>query len=146
MANDTTSQHPESWRWDDDGLEVVGTYLRMDEATTDYGRRAIIVLDVAGAERGIWLSETALVSKFRDELSTRTSGDFAIGKRIEIKRGAEKVTSANGRGYWPYQVRFPGAPKRTAADVVGVAPAEPELPPEPSPAFVQTADDSDIPF
>jgi hypothetical protein len=146
MANDSTSQYPESWRWDTDGPEVAGAYIRMDSATTDYGRRAICVLDVAGSERGVWLNETALVSKFRDELATRSTGDFTVGERIEIKRGAEKVTSANGRNYWPYTVRFPGAPKRTASEILGVAQVEPELPPEPAAAFVQTPTDDDVPF
>jgi hypothetical protein len=132
-----------TWLWDTDGLEVSGTYLRMDEATTDYGRQAICVSPARSAASGG--TRLALVSRFRDELATRPTGDFTVGERIEIKRGAEKVTSASGRDYWPFDAQFPGAPKRTASDILGVAPAEPELPPEPSPAFVQTANDDDIP-
>ena len=129
--NDTKgSSHPTSWRWDEDGHAVRGTCVRMDEAATDYGRSAIVVLDVAGEERSVWLFEAAIVSKFRDELAKRPSGDFTVGEGVEIDRGAEKVESANGRSYWPYRVRFPDAPQLSAGDILGVgtAPSEPGLP------------------
>lgn len=128
--NDTkASSHPTSWRWDTDGHAVRGTYVRMDEAATDYGRKAIVVLDVAGEERSVWLFEAATVSKFRDQLAKRPSGDFTAGERVEIERGAEKIESANNRGYWPYRVRFPDAPQRSAGDIpgVGATSSEPEL-------------------
>jgi hypothetical protein len=127
-----TTSHPASWRWDEDGTSIRGTYVRMDEAATDYGRKAIVVLTVDGQERSIWLFEAALVSKFQEEIAKRNSGDFTVGERIEIDRGGEKVESANGRKYWPYKVRFPDAPKRSAGDILGVgaAPSESELPPD----------------
>jgi hypothetical protein len=81
----------------------------MDEAATDYGRSAIVVLDIDGEERSVWLFEAAFVSKFREELAKRPSGDFTAGERVEIDRGTEKVESANGRNYWPYRVRFESA-------------------------------------
>ena len=130
MHDSKTSSRPTTWRWDEHGHPIRGTYVRMDEAATDYGRSAIVVLDVDGEERSVWLFEAAIVSKFRDELAKRPSGDFTAGERVEIDRGAEKVESANGRSYWPYRVRFPDAPKRSAGDILGVGttPSEPELP------------------
>jgi hypothetical protein len=53
---------------------VAGTYVRMSNASTDYGRKAIVVLNVDGEEHSVWLFETALVSKFKDELAERPTG------------------------------------------------------------------------
>src|SRR5438034_1020679 len=110
--NPPDAAFPVTWRWDEHGHTIHGLYVRMDEAVTDYGRKAILVLDVDGEERSIWLFDSALVSKFQEQLATRATGDFTPGERILIERGAEKVESANGRRYWPYKVRFPDAPKR----------------------------------
>jgi len=132
---------PATWRWDEHGRTLHGLYVRMDEAVTDYGRRPILILDVDGEERSVWLFDTALVSKFHDQLATRPTGDFTAGERIVIERGEEKVESAGGRRYWPYKVRFPDAPKRSASDILGVdKPSTVELEPDDAPS------DDDIPF
>jgi hypothetical protein len=132
---------PATWRWDEHGRTVQGAYVRMDEAATDYGRRAIIVLNVNGEERSVWLFDTALVSKFQDQLATRPTGDFTAGERILIERGEEKVESSGGRRYWPYRVRFPDAPKRSASDILGVDKANTvELEPD------DAQSDDEIPF
>jgi hypothetical protein len=145
VQDSKTSVHPSSWRWDEDGRSVRGTYVRMDEAATDYGRSAIVVLDVGGEERSVWLFEAAIVSKFRDELAKRPSGDFTAGERVEIDRGADKVESANGRSYWPYRVRFPDAPKRSAASILGIG-AESEHPVDDDSQFASDPASDDIPF
>jgi hypothetical protein len=128
------NDHPMTWRWED-GSTVAGTYVRMDEASTDYGRKAILVLDVDGAERSVWLFDQAVASKLREQLEQRTTGDFTVGERIEIRRGTEKVESGAGRRYCPYWVLFPDAPRRSASDILGASntsspaeTAEPELP------------------
>jgi hypothetical protein len=133
---------PATWRWDEHGRTVHGVYVRMDEAATDYGRKPIIVLDVDGEERSVWLFDTALVSKFQDQLGTRPTRDFTVGERIRIERGEEKVESAGGRRYWPYRVKFPDAPKRSASDILGVdAPSTIEIEPD-----SDASGDDEIPF
>jgi len=81
------------------------------------------------------------VGSSHDQLATRPTGDFTAGERIVIERGEEKVESAGGRRYWPYKVRFPDAPKRSASDILGVdKPSTVELEPDDAPS------DADIPF
>jgi hypothetical protein len=118
------SDYPRSWRWDEDGLRIAGTYVEMNEGPSEYGRRAICVLQVGGERRSLWLTQEALISKFREELERRELTDFTVGERIEVERGAEKKQSANGRGYWPFTVRFPDAPHKSAAELLGSS-AEP---------------------
>ena len=144
--NDTPPTHAVSWRWDDDGPTVTGEYVKMDEAVTDYGRKPILILGVDGEPRSVWLFDAALVSQFREELAKRASGDFDAGERVPIERGAEKVKSSNGRGYWPYKVRFPDAPRRSASSILGVVDdGDTEIPTDPLKAASATDDDS-IPF
>jgi hypothetical protein len=113
--------YPRSWRFDEDGLRIAGTYVEMNEGPSEYGRRAICVLDVDGEKRSLWLTQEALIAKFRDELERRELADFTAGERIMVERGSEKKQSANGRGYWPFTVRFPDAPQKPAAELLGAS-------------------------
>jgi hypothetical protein len=134
--NSKSLEHPQTWRWDEDGNTIDGGYVRMESANSEYGPRAIIILAVAGApnaERSLWLNETALQGKFRDELANRAASDFRIGERITVTKGTAKVEGGNGRSYWPFTVVFHDAPKRSASELLGVTTsstpdAEPELP------------------
>jgi hypothetical protein len=141
-------EYPATWRWDEHGHTLEGLYVRMEEGATDgYGRKPIVILNVDGQERSVWLFDAALVSKFRDQLATRPAGDFDVGERVAIERGAEKVKSATSdRRYWPYKVRFPDAPQRSAGDILGtrIDRAKPELPPDGS--AVDADSDDPIPF
>jgi hypothetical protein len=119
LTHDQDSDFPRSWRWDEDGLRIEGSYVRMDEGPSEYGRRAICVLNVGGEERSLWLTQEALISRFRDELERRLATDFSPGERIIVERGAEKKESANGRAYWPFKTRFLDAPRRAASDLLG---------------------------
>jgi hypothetical protein len=110
---------PQAWKFDEDGLRIEGTYLRLDEGPTEYGRRAIVVLDVEGVERALWLSAEVLRRRFADELERRQEQDFTVGELVVVERGEEKRESEAGRGYWPFTVQFPDAPQRTAASLLG---------------------------
>lgn len=121
-TNDTSGDlaYPQAWIWKEHGLRVDGGFVRTDRASSEYGSSPIIVLDVDGVERSVWLNVTALVSKFRDELRRRKARRFEPGERITIQRAAEKKTSAAGRDYWPFAVRFHDAPQMDDADVLEV--------------------------
>ena len=118
--NDTkASSHPTSWRWDTDGHAVRGTYVRMDEAATDYGRKAIVVLDVAGEERSVWLFEAATVSKFRDQPRSahRVTSLRASGSRLNaaLRRSNPRTTVGIGRIGCGSPTRRNGAPATSPA-------------------------------
>jgi hypothetical protein len=55
-----------------------------------YGLTPIVVPDVGGTERGIWLAQTTLRQEFAEELTRRGERDFIPGERITIERGAER--------------------------------------------------------
>jgi hypothetical protein len=137
LTQDQDSDFPRTWLFDEDGLRIAGSYVRMDEGPSEYGRKAICVLNVDGADRSLWLAQEALVSKFSDELERRKEPDFTLGEQIVVERGAEKKESANGRKYWPFRVSFPDAPRRSAREILGARTED-----EPD----KSTTDEDIPF
>ena len=115
--NDEATGYPETWKFDEHGDLVAGTFVRFDEGPTrDYGMRVILVLDVDGVERSVWLSQTALFNKVQDELNRRTSKTLEPGERVVVQRH-EKTTSENGRSYWPFAVSFPDRPVKSTNDL-----------------------------
>ena len=148
-ADDGQSEYPRAWKWSEDGDDLAGKYAGMDSATTAYGPCGIILIDNhQDNERvAVWLMQTALRSKFADELERRADDNFTIGERISIRRGEEKE-SANGRTYRAFRVTFHDAPKPDARAILGLGAAqlsEPGLVPEP-PADTAPSDADDIPF
>jgi hypothetical protein len=130
---------PRNWRWDDDGDEIAGTFLEIDEGPTAYGTKPILILEVEGEPRSVWLLETAIQSRFADEVAKRPSRDLTVGERIHIRRG-DIVTSGTGRDYRAFKVRFPDRPKRKATEILGKPAGEsPEADEEPN-------EDDELPF
>jgi hypothetical protein len=113
---------PRGWRWGEDGLVVEGAYVRTDEAPSVFGHVPILVLEVGGEERAIWVVHAALRSRLAEELRRRGTSDFEPGERIRVERGADRRVSSSGRSYWPFVVSFPDHPRRSAAEILGAAP------------------------
>jgi hypothetical protein len=134
------SDFPRTWRFDEDGLEVVGKYVATDEGPTQNGPCPILVLEVDGEERSVWCFHTALRRRIADEIARRSSGDLTPGETVVIRQGESK-TSESGRKYVSYYTRFPEAPKRTAGEIFKADAID--SPPEPQ---SDTATDEDIPF
>src|SRR4029453_4407331 len=117
QTDDAATGYPERWKFDEHGDLVAGTFVRFDEGPTrDYGLRVILVLDVDGAERSIWLSQTALFNKVKDELNRRATKTLDPGERVVIQRH-EKTTSENGRSYWPFVVSSPARPEKSTTEL-----------------------------
>jgi hypothetical protein len=119
---DSDRKYPRAWRWDEDGLTVSGTYVRVDEAATEYGLKAMLVLRVGNEEVAIWLAQ-ALRSQIAKELSRRGSDDFEAGEAMTVTRGTEQKESSAGRSYWPFTVTFADAPRRAVAEILGLGQA-----------------------
>jgi hypothetical protein len=119
-TTEATDAFPAYWDWKADGLTVEGTFVRMDQRPTAYGPKPILILDVDGVERSVWVNTNALRSKLAGELQRRKARNFDVGERVVIRRGAEKTTSANDRNYWPFQVKFPDGPELDAASILDV--------------------------
>lgn len=117
MAAIEKTAHPKSWVFDEDGAELEGRFLRIEEAPTrGYGYQPVVVLDVDGSERSVWLLWDALRGAFSEEVHRR--GELEPGERIHICRGEQKTSEA-GRGYRDFKVRFPDAPRRSQAEILG---------------------------
>jgi hypothetical protein len=115
--NDEATGYPETWKFGEHGDLVAGTFVRFDEGPTrDYGMKVILVLDVDGRERSIWLSQTALFNKVKNELNRRTSKTLEPGERVVVQRH-EKTTSENGRSYWPFAVSFTDRPEKSTSEL-----------------------------
>ena len=77
------------------GDNIDGTYRRLESGRTKDGEdRAIVILEIDGVERSLWLHEKALRGQFR-ELKPEP------GELIHIRKGAEKKKGASGYSYWP---------------------------------------------
>ena len=136
-------EYPQSWIFDEDGELVAGTFVKFDEGQTkEYGSRVILVLEVDGQERGVWLSQMALFSRVRDELNRRTSKTLEPGERVVIQRH-EKKKGKNDREYWPFTVAFPDRPAKTTSDLFEL---DEGLVRNEEPAKGDVGPDGDIPF
>ena len=109
--------YPEAWRFDKDGDRVAGTFAHFDQGQTkEYGPRVIMVLNVDGTERAVWLSQLALHSRVRDEVNRRPTKRLEVGERVVVKRLPKKM-GENNREYWPFQVLFPDRPELSPSDL-----------------------------
>jgi hypothetical protein len=107
---------PRNWRFDEDGAEVRGSFVKFDVGQTqEYGECPILVLNVDGEERSVWLFHTALRSKFQKEVNRR---DIEVGEQINIKQAGQKK-SGNNRTYQNYMVAFVDAPPLDAKAIFG---------------------------
>lgn len=148
-GTDEQPSYPKSWDWEVDGPTAAGTFVRFDSGPTKgYGHKPIVVLEIDEEERSIWILETALFGRFRDELAQRPGRKLTAGERIVIRRGDMKKTQDGKRDYRASTAYFPDAPEPSAAELFGLG----EMPP----AAKQTDEgddglgaldqDGDIPF
>jgi hypothetical protein len=155
IAGGDAPTYPETWLWDDHGDVCSGTFCRFDKAATrEYGAKLIMILEVDGRERSIWLLQTALYERVRDELAERPERKLAASERVAIHRLAETKTQDGKRTYRPFRIYFPDRPPLDIASEFNLdeskapRPARergPTTEPEPTPAPTDALDD-DIPF
>jgi hypothetical protein len=102
------TEYPMSWMWDEDGDEVSGRHTHFSQGHTKDGTAVpIVVLQVDGEPRAVWLFHEALREQFLAEIKARPSGDLEPGERVTIKRGEKKRSQSNpDRSYRSFQVMF----------------------------------------
>jgi hypothetical protein len=118
-STETKSEYPKTWSWDEDGEHLEGTFVEFGEGPTANGLQPLVVLEVDGERRSLWLFHEALRSKFRSELERRPDQDLNVGEPLIVRR-REWKESAVGRKYRDYFVAFPEAPRRSAAEILGL--------------------------
>jgi hypothetical protein len=119
-SEDEEPSYPESWIFSEHGETVAGTFVKFDRGPTKgFGQKTLVVLDVAGTERTVWLLWDALFNRFRDEVAERAEQTLVVGERVIIKRLPEKKRSKNDREYIGFEVFFPDRPAPTQEQLWG---------------------------
>ena len=151
---ETKTEYPATFVWEDDAEDlddryrVEGTFVALEEGPTAQGTRPILVLEVDGVPRSLWVLHGPFHDKLRDELERRAVPEFTVGERMVFERWKEKATSeSTGRSYTPYKAWFLDRPKRAAVDILGAAKKDSDVVADES-DFVPngSGQDSDIPF
>jgi len=145
VAEQTELEYPQSWIFDDDGDLIEGRFLRFEEGRTkEYGPKVILILDVGGAERGLWLTQTVLFNRMRDELESRANKRLEPGERIVVKR-LEKKYGAGDREYWRFSTLFPDRPEKTTSELFGLDEGPVAYEETKEPGSAQLGADDDLP-
>jgi hypothetical protein len=144
------SEFPANWIFKEHGDLVAGTFVRFERGQTrDFGPRVICVLEVEGVERSLWLNETVLYGKFRDEIQERPERTLTPGERVVVEKlGKTEGEYAKG-SYWDFAIRFPDRPALSVSELFGLGEEpQPPAPAEPVAAATNWSDPDvdDIPF
>jgi hypothetical protein len=136
---------PRAWMWDDDGNLAVGTFVKVDRAPTrGFGPRTVVVLDIDGEERSLWLLNEALFNQFRTEVQSRPDRKLTPGERVVAQRLGKRTSESTGRTYVDFRVAFPDRPPPTIEALWGTDVADDK--PVEQPAADDAKPDGDIPF
>src|SRR6185369_17041791 len=93
---------PESWKPEKDGEEIVGTFVRLDKATTEFGPSWIVVLDTGeGVLRSVWLYHQSLQNEMRR--AAPKPGEL-VGVRYEGKKPVKNPQPGKKNTYNAYRV------------------------------------------
>jgi hypothetical protein len=126
-SKDTETRYPRTFLWEEDGEDlgdrrrVKGRFVTIDEAPTKQGGlKPILVLEVDGEERSVWVLHESFLNKLTEELERRPNGEFTLGELIVVEQWKEKaIGEASGRPYVPYKARFPERPQRSQKQILG---------------------------
>lgn len=150
MDSTTETEPPKTWRFDKDGPVADGRYVRLGEGPTKgYGYKPLIVLNIDGVDRTVWLFHTASMGDVFEELQRRPGNELTVGERVVVENRGDAVSESSGRTYKDLKVRFPEKPEPSGRDLltrygeqVDIRPQEPT--PEPIPR--DESIDGDVPF
>jgi hypothetical protein len=119
-------EFPRSWRFgtgkDEDGLTIEGTFVGWSRGHTEHGSKPILLLEVGGEVRSVWLMQTVLRSKIARKVGERRSHDFEPGERIVITELGRVQPKGDRSGKQPYRnfaVNCPDEQPLTASAVLG---------------------------
>lgn len=92
----------ESWIPEKAGDELIGTFVRLDKATTAFGPSWVAVLETeSGDHRSVWLYHSSVMNGFKQ--ARPTPGEL-VGVRYEGKKKVENPTPGKKDSYHAYRV------------------------------------------
>jgi hypothetical protein len=140
---------PRAWLWESDGNIESAKFVKFDKGMTKlYGAKPIVVLEVDGEERSVWLTTTVLFETFKRELESRESHALDPGETISIRWAGKKQPNGGGPAYHVHRVTFHDSPGQspeamfnlgTPTQRLGESDAEPV-------AVLSDDHDDDIPY
>jgi hypothetical protein len=155
-AKEQEQTYPRTFLWEEDAEDlgdhrrVSGHFVAIDEAPTKNGLKPILVLEIDGEQRSVWVLHGPFLSKLTEELERRPNGEFTPGELIVIEQAKEKtIAEASRRPYTAYKARFPERPQRSQRDILGARKAASDVTADEA-EFGKVAEDNgqdgDIPF
>jgi hypothetical protein len=151
-----TTDYPKTFVWEEDAEDLgdryrlEGTFLALEEGPTAQGSRPILVLEIGGVPRSVWVLHGPFHDKLKEEIERRATPEFIVGERMVFERWKDKATSeSTGRSYTPYKAWFIDRPKRSEADILGAIKKQSDVAVEDVDLVAATdgnGQDSDIPF
>ena len=94
-------EFPPAWRPEPGGT-LIGALIRLDTASTEYGRHPIVVLKTReGTEMAVWLLHHVLLEQFRRARP-------AVGEVIGIKYVGQRKSEDGDRTYHDYRTTVAG--------------------------------------
>lgn len=108
---------PESWKFQEDGPRVVGKLLNADSANTKHGPVPILILQVEGKPRSVWLMHTAIRNKVKRAFE---NGSLQFGDYVGIQHLGKSVSN-EGTEYENYDLRIVPTGERSNFGVFGPA-------------------------
>jgi hypothetical protein len=133
--------------WDEDGDLLAGTFVKADRAPTRYGPRTVVVLDVDGEQRSVWLLNEALFNQFKKEIQSRPDRKLTLSERVVVQRLGTRESQSTGHNYVDFRAHFPDRPQPTLEQLWGddVNAGQPKATVD-QPKAGDAGPDSDIPF
>lgn len=152
-AKEQEQTYPRTLLWEEDAEDlgdrrrVSGRFVGLDEAPTRNGLKPILVLEIDGEERSVWVLHGPFQDKLTEELERRPSGEFTPGEPIVVEQWKEKkIGDASGRPYVPYKAWFPERPKRSQKDILGARKVASDVAVDQADVAEDNGADGDIPF
>jgi len=92
-----------------------------------YGRQPIVVLEVDGEERSVWLNRFVLRQAFKEEFERRGKVELTPGEEISISWQGKATPKGGGTPYHRYEVTFHQGAGEQLEDMFGLGEPTPRL-------------------
>ena len=101
LIEEAGKDYPEAWIPESEGESLAGIFVGLDKSRTPFGDSWIVVLDVNGTKRSVWLLHEALRSQF---LQARPIEGELVAIVYRGKRKAKNPTPGRSETYHDYRV------------------------------------------
>jgi len=101
LIEEASKDYPESWIPEDEGDSIAGIFSGLDKGRTSFGPAWIVVLNVGGTMRSVWLLHEALKSQF---LQAKPVEGELVAVLYRGRRKAKNPIPGRSETYHDYRV------------------------------------------